>query len=154
MTNPHRLLITTAATTVLIGSVSLLARQNSTRDASDAQEAKRPKIVLRAQPSVAIAPARVVLTAELQGGADDFEEYYCPSIEWQWGDDTSSESSADCEPFEAGKSQIKRRFTVEHIFRRQGAHKVYFHMKRQGKTVGSAAVTVQIQPGGRDPDWH
>ena len=61
---------------------------------------ERPKVSLRAQPSVSVAPARIVLTAELQGGSDDFEEYYCPSIEWEWGDDTSSESSSDCEPVE------------------------------------------------------
>src|SRR4051812_21711234 len=78
----------------------------------------RPKVALRAQPSVAVAPARIVLTAELQGGADDFEDYYCPSIEWDWGDDTTSESSTDCEPYAAGKSQIRRRYTVEHTFRR------------------------------------
>ena len=51
---------------------------------------------------------------------DDFEEYYCPTIDWEWGDDTTSESTADCEPYEAGKSEIKRRFTVEHVFRHGG----------------------------------
>ena len=108
---------------------------------------QRPSVRLRAQPSVAVAPARVVLTAELQGGADDFEEYYCPLVEWEWGDDTISQSSNDCEPFEAGKSQIRRRFTVEHTYRREGSYKVYFHLKRKDRVLGSATATVQIQPG-------
>ena len=60
---------------------------------------------------VGIAPARVVFTAELVGGADDFEEYYCPTIEWEWGDGTTSESNVDCAPYEAGKSAIRRRYT-------------------------------------------
>ena len=86
----------------------------ATKDNAKQVEAKRPKISVRAQPPVGVAPFRVVLTGELQGGADDFEEYYCPTVEWAWGDDTTSESTLDCEPYEAGKSQIKRRFTVEH----------------------------------------
>ena len=79
---------------------------------------------------MAVAPARVVLTAELVGGANDFEEYYCPTISWDWGDDTTSESTVDCEPYEAGKSEIKRRFTVQHIFRQEGSQKVFFRLKR------------------------
>jgi hypothetical protein len=117
--------------------------------ALSAQQTKgdRPKMSLRAQPSVAVAPARVLLTAELQGGSDDFEEYYCPTIEWQWGDDTTSESTVDCEPYEAGKSQIRRRFTVQHTYRRDGSYKIYFHLKRKEKVLGSASTTIQVQPG-------
>ena len=84
---------------------------------------QRPKLTLKAQPNVSIAPARIMLTAELTGGANDFQEYYCPTVNWDWADGTQSESTLDCEPYEAGKSEIKRRFTVQHIFR-AGAHKV------------------------------
>lgn len=134
------------------GSVAL-AQTSDQADKETAKqiEAKRPKVSLRAQPSVGVAPFRVVLTGELQGGADDFEEFYCPTIEWAWGDDTTSESTLDCEPYEAGKSQIKRRFTVEHMFRREGAYKVYFHLKRKAKMLASASVTIQVQPGARGP---
>ena len=45
-------------------------------------ENPRPKFSLKAQPNVGIAPARVVLTAELSGGANDFQEYYCPTVLW------------------------------------------------------------------------
>jgi hypothetical protein len=114
---------------------------------------ERPRLILRALPSVAIAPARVVFVAELQGGADDFQEYYCPTIAWEWNDDTRSESSADCEPFEAGKTVIRRRYTKEHVFRREGPYKIYFHMKRKDKTIASASAVIQVQPGAfsRDP---
>src|SRR5436309_1249737 len=123
------------------------ADQKNDKAAKDTAEAKRPKMVLKAQPIIGIAPARVVLTAELVGGANDFEDFYCPSIEWEWGDGTRSESSADCAPYEPGKSEIRRRYTVEHVFRRFGNFRVYFHLKRQNKPVASASVTLQVRQG-------
>ncbi len=150
--NLRRLFSTAMGCLAVAGSVAL-AQKNDQPDKDTAKqlEAKRPKVTLRAQPPVGLAPFRAVLTGELQGGADDFEEFYCPSIEWAWGDDTTSESTLDCEPYEAGKSQIKRRFTVEHTFRREGVYKVYFHLKRKDKLLASASVTIQVQPGARGP---
>jgi len=146
MTILRRALVAATAGLAIAASAPLGAAQKN--DKSKDQDANRPRITLRAQPVVAVSPARVVLTAELVGGADDFQEFYCPTVEWAWGDDTVSESTVDCDPYAAGKSQIKRRFTVEHVFRRAGVYKVYFHMKRKDKMLGSATVTVQIQAGG------
>ena len=56
------------------------------RDEKD--ENPRPRFSVRAQPNVGLSPARIVLTAELTGGANDFEEYYCPTVLWEWGDGT------------------------------------------------------------------
>ena len=117
----------------------------ATKDPKD-DDARRPRVTLKAQPVVAMSPARVVLTAELAGGANDFEDFYCAGVEWDWGDGTQSETSADCEPYEAGKSEIKRRFTVEHVFR-AGNFRVQFRLKRRDKTVGSAGVSIQVRPG-------
>ena len=140
------------AAALIFGTAGLVAaHQSNDKDSGKQNEPKRPKITVRAQPTVGVAPFRVVLTGELQGGDDDFAEYYCPTIEWEWGDDTSSESTLDCEPYEAGKSQIKRRFTIEHLFRREGVYKVYFHLKRKDKLLASASVTIQVQPGMRGP---
>jgi hypothetical protein len=120
--------------------------QRSDKDAKDA-DSKRPQVRLKAQPVISVSPARVVLTAEIVGGPNDFEECYCPAIEWDWGDGTQSESSADCEPYESGKSEIKRRFTVEHVFRRAGNYRVGFRLKRRDKSVGFASVQIQVRPG-------
>ena len=99
-------------------TVGISAQKPKTRKDKDQKDADpRPKLTLRANPVIAMAPARVVLTAELNGGANDYEEFYCPAVEWEWGDGTKSESSSDCAPYEPGKSEIKRRFTVEHVFR-------------------------------------
>jgi hypothetical protein len=131
-------------------ATSLIA-QKSGKDAKDQKDSNdpKPKVSLRAQPVIAMAPARIVLTAELTGGANDFEDFYCAGIEWEWGDGTKSESSSDCAPYEPGKSEIKRRFTVEHVFR-AGVYRVMFHLKRHEKMVGSAMVQIQVRPGLRD----
>ena len=96
----------------------------------------RPKLSLRARPAVGVAPARVVLTAQLTGGFDDFEEYYCPTVLWEWADGTESESTLDCDPYVAGKTEIRRRFTVQHTFR-AGTHRVWVRLKRNDKPVAS-----------------
>ena len=114
------------------------------------QEKKKPSITVRANPSAGFSPLRVVLSAELKGGPDDFAEFYCPSIEWVWGDDTRAETSADCDPYEAGKSEIQRRYTVSRIFQTSGNFRVEFRLKQKDKVVGSGSTTVQVRPGVRD----
>jgi hypothetical protein len=124
------------------------ASQKNTKDAKDkdAGDAK-PQVRLKASPVISVSPSKVVLTAEIVGGANDYEEFYCPTVEWDWGDGTQSENSSDCAPYEAGKSEIKRRFTVEHLFRRPENYKVTFKLKRRDKAVGFATVQIQVRPG-------
>jgi hypothetical protein len=136
-----------AAAMAITASAQKNGKEKDPKDPPDA----RPKVSLKAQPIIAMAPARIVLTAELTGGANDFEEFYCTGVEWEWGDGTKSESSSDCPPYEAGKSEIKRRFTVEHVFR-AGNYRVMFHMKQHDKSVGSASINIQVRPGLRDGD--
>ena len=123
--------------------------QKADKDPKETVDLKRPKLSLRAQPAISLSPSRVVLTAEITGGPNDFEEFYCPTVVWEWGDGTQSESTVDCAPFETGKSEIKRRFTVEHVFR-AGNFRVLFHLKQRNKTVGMANVSIQVRPGVRD----
>ena len=74
-------------------------------------------------PPIAFSPARIVVTAELKGGAPDDPELYCPDVEWDWGDGTRSEATENCEPFEDGKSTVKRRWTTSHTFDMQGTYR-------------------------------
>jgi hypothetical protein len=136
--------------TLAAGSLTVFAQQKSDKDKDGRDGDKRPRFTLRAQPTVGVSPARVVLTAELIGGANDFEEYYCAAVEWDWGDDTRSESTTDCEPYEEGKSEIKRRFVAEHVFARAGSYKIYIRLKRRNKPVAAATANVQIRPGARE----
>ena len=113
---------------------------------------KKPNITLRAAPVSGFAPLRVVVTASLIGGPNDYQDYYCPTIEWDWDDGTKSESKVDCEPYEAGKSEIVRSYTMDHRFNIGGEHRVQFRIKQKNKTVGSASVVIRVQPGVRDGD--
>lgn len=131
-----------------LGFVAIVAAEPQKHDKDQASD-KRPRVLLKAQPVIAMAPARVVLTAELQGGPNDFEDYYCPTVEWDWGDGTESANTSDCAPYESGKSEIKRRFTVEHVFR-AGMYRVTFRLKRRDKVVGLSTVNIQVRPGLRD----
>src|SRR5262245_28705415 len=132
----------------LLTAVAAAAPQRD-KDAKDKDDSRRPKITLKAQPTISMAPSRVVLTAELVGGANDYEDFYCPTVEWDWGDGTQSESTLDCEPYEAGKSEIKRRFTVQHVFR-TGAYKVMFRLKKRDRAIAAATVSIQVRPGLRE----
>ncbi len=160
----HRswVLTTAVATAATLGFAPLNLDAGQKPD-QKADQNKKPSISLRANPPVGFSPLRVVVTAELKGGADDYEDFYCASVEWDWGDDTKSESKADCDPYEAGKSEIKRRFVAEHTFRSltndmPGAggagmptgpsqFRVRFVLKQKNKTVGSGQTTVEIRSG-------
>src|SRR5262245_15489055 len=87
------------------------------------EKGKKPSVSLKVTPNVAIAPAKIRVVAELKGGADDYEDFYCPTIEWDWDDETKSESSKDCEPYVAGRSVITRRFSAEHTYQESGMYK-------------------------------
>ena len=115
-------------------------------------DVKKPKLSVKANPAMAISPARVVVSADISGGPDDYEDYYCAGVEWDWGDDTRSNNSADCDPYEAGKSQIKRRFTADHVYRTSGEYRVMFILKKGGKTVGAGNTAVRVRPGLGDGD--
>ena len=95
------------------------------------------------------SPLRVRVTAELRGGADDAVDFYCPDIEWDWGDDLKSESSEDCDPYKPGVS-IRRRFTGEHTFRDPGAFTIRVRMRQGDRLVASASTNVQVRQGVRD----
>lgn len=124
-------------------------RTDKDKDAKD----RKPSIVVKVTPPMSMTPARVTATAELKGGADDYEDYYCPTIEWEWGDETKSEQTIDCTPFEAGKSQIRRRFTGEHTYQMSGNYRVQFRMKRANKVLGGGSATLQVRAGIREQSF-
>lgn len=123
---------------VLIPSNALQARE---------QGNKKPSISLKASPAISFAPARIVIVAEVKGGSNDFEDFYCPSVDWDWGDDTNSTADTDCDPYEAGKSEIKRRYTVEHRYKNAGSYKIVLRLKKGDRIVGSANTQIQVRPG-------
>jgi hypothetical protein len=89
----------------------------------------------------------VRVAAEVRGGSDDYAEFYCASVEWEWGDGTTSENSSDCDPYEAGKSTIRRAYTAEHVYRQGGNFRVFFRLKQKDRVVGATSANVQVRSG-------
>ena len=109
----------------------------------------RPSLSLRVTPQTALAPARISGNVELKGGSDSFEEYYCVTVEWDWADGAISQSTADCDPYEAGKTEIRRRYTAEHAYQSSGSYRVAFKLKKKDKVLATATAIVQITGGDR-----
>jgi hypothetical protein len=120
--------------------------------------AEKPKLTLKANPMMAFSPARIVVTGELTGGANDNQDFYCAGVQWEWDDGTFSEEIADCEPYHAGKSEIQRHFTTDHTYRveegnpkvrvpTEGYHEfhIQLRLKKSGRVITSASTTVRIK---------
>ena len=135
--------ISAAACAVAVATLAAGLPEASDTGADNA----KPSIKLKASPIVSFAPARVVLTAEVKGGPNDYEEFYCATVEWDWGDGTKAEAKTDCDPYEAGKSEIKRRYTYNRVFRIAGDYNVEFRLKQKDRTVGTGCTTIKVRPG-------
>ena len=133
-----RCTLTAASAVTLLAAFAVQAQQ---------QESRKPTVSLRATPPMGFSPLRVRAVADVRDGTDDYAEFYCPTIEWDWGDGTTSENSGDCNPYEAGKSTIQRRFSSEHIYRQGGTYRVVFRMKQRTRTVGAATTNIQVRAG-------
>ena len=131
-------------------AAALAAASAADTAAGGVADNKKASVSLKATPPVGFSPARVVVTAEIKGGPNDAEELYCPSVEWIWGDETRSESRTDCEPYEAGRSEIKRRYTLDHTYQTAGNYRVEFYLKQKRKRVLGGRTSVTIRPGVRD----
>lgn len=107
----------------------------------------KPQLVLTANPLLAFAPARVKFTAALLDGPDDYEEFYCASIEWDWDDGTVSQWTRDCQPYKAGRSKIQRQFNAVHTYDLPDNYEPTFRLKKREKVVAQMRTTIEVRPG-------
>ena len=128
---------------LLAGLILLLTVAAST--GADSGKLRKPRLDLRATPRVAFSPAYVLLTAELIGG-DEVEDYYCPGLEWNWGDGARSVHESDCPPYEAGR-ELERRFSAEHGYRHAGDYEITITLRRANRSVAVASARVNVRPG-------
>jgi len=141
MTDACRASCTIAAlAAVLVATAASTAAQ---RDGAD----KKPSLSLKATPPAGFAPLRVHAVVDVRGGANDYAEFYCATVQWDWDDGTISENSEDCDPYEAGKSTIKRRYSADHTFRLSGDYRVTFRLKQKDKVIASTTTTLTVRPG-------
>ena len=136
-------------TLVAVLAVALPATRASSAQRENNDD-KKPSLSLRANPPVGFSPLRVRVGVDIRGGPDDYVDFYCPTIEWDWGDGTVSEASADCDPYQAGKSTIQRRWASDHVYRQSGNYKIVFRMKQKNKTIAAGSANVQVRAGMRE----
>jgi hypothetical protein len=108
---------------------------------------KKPSVAFKVTPPVGFTPLKVRVVVDLKGGANDYADFYCAKVEWDWADGNISGSSEDCDPYQAGKSEIQRRFTAEHIFRQSGEYDVAFRLKQKDRIVAYSKGTVRVRSG-------
>ncbi len=143
MIHPRRALSLLAVLVIALATGSASGAQRGGDD-------KKPSLSLRATPPVGFSPLRVRLVVDVKGGSDDYADFYCPAIEWDWGDGTTSGNSEDCDPYQAGKSIIKRRYSIEHMFRQPGTFQVFFRLKQRDRVIAASSSNVQVRAGVRD----
>ena len=107
---------------------------------------KKPQLELRVSPRFGFSPLNVFVTAELKGG-DDMEEYYCPELEWEWGDGGKSINEGDCDPWEDGVTEIERRFSDRHLFKYAGVYLISLRLKRLNKTIAKTTFKLTVRQG-------
>jgi hypothetical protein len=106
-------------------------------------KAKKPQLALRATPRMAMPPVNVHLVAQLVGG-ETGEEFYCPALEWEWGDGARSSYESDCPPFAPGV-ELERRFSATHAYIQPGDYQITLRLRRADRSLASASATISVQ---------
>ena len=140
MNNPRRTSCTLVAALAVFVSAPALQGQQT--------EARKPSLSLRVTPTMGFTPLRARVVSEIRGGSDDYVDYYCARVEWDWGDGTVSESGSDCDPYEAGKSTIRRTFSADHIYPQSGEFRIVFKLKQKTRQVAAVSGNIQVRASG------
>ena len=128
---------------VLAAPTASLAGEAHPPDASG-----RPHLELRVTPPAAFSPATVLVVARLVGG-HDLEDFYCPQVEWDFGDGSRSTREGDCPPFD-DDAKMARLYSLRYRYSGAGEYEIRLTLRRAGRTVVSASVPVKVIGRGSD----
>src|SRR5512143_1828334 len=109
--------------------------------AARAGDEARPHVALRATPRRAFPPANVLAVAELKGRPG--EDFYCPGIEWEWGDGSRSASEGDCPPYHEG-AEVERFYSARHAYGAPGTYDLKLTMRRAHRTLAVATLEIVV----------
>ena len=127
-----------------VSTAALALALASSMSAAEKEKEKGIAVSLRALPRVAIAPAFIQFSVEIEGGKD--EDIHCASLEWDWGDGSKGSTDAECPEYVAGETKVDRFFEAEHEYRRQGRPAVRVKVVKNGKPIATNTVSVVITP--------
>jgi hypothetical protein len=108
----------------------------------------RPQLELRVTPPAAFSPATVLVVARLVGGRD-LEGFYCPEVEWDFGDGGRSTREGDCPPF-GDDTKMARLYSLRYRYSGAGEYQIRLTLRRAGRTVVSASVPIKVIGRGSD----
>lgn len=94
---------------------------------------------------MAFSPVSVLVIAQLVGG-DEHEDFYCPDVEWDFGDGSRSAQQSDCEPFMDGMT-LERHFMARHAYPRPGDYEVKVTLRRASRALAVATARVTVHAG-------
>ena len=114
--------------------------------------AHKPHLDVRVTPRMALPPVEVLVVAELVGG-EDLEEFYCPGLEWDWGDGTKSFHESDCAPYEAG-TKVRRLYSARHAYFQPGRYSVRVRLVRAERGVASAQTSLLLGGAAMASRWE
>jgi hypothetical protein len=114
--------------------------------------ARKPRLDVRVTPHMALPPVEVLVVAELVGG-DDLEEFYCPGLEWDWGDGTKSFHESDCAPYEAG-ARVDRLYSARHAYFQPGRYSVRVRLRRADRDVAAARASLLLGGAAMASRWE
>ena len=123
--------------------IPLLVLALATPAQTSESKVKKPRLDLRATPRIAMSPVNVLLVAELVGG-EEVEEFYCPGLEWEWGDGSRSSFESDCPPFAPGV-EFERRFSATHAYHRPGEYNVTVKLRRADRSLAVARSSISVR---------
>lgn len=126
------------------------ASQPANRPARAEDKPTRLSLDLRITPAVSFAPSRVRALVEVKIPEERVADFHCAQVEWDWGDLTESAESNECDPYEPGVSEVRRRFSAEHTFQSGGRYRVQFRLRRNRKVLASTSTIVTVRAGLRD----
>lgn len=146
----------TRAVILVVLALAGTAGDSGAGDKQKDAKVKKPGLEIRHRPLFPSSPAEMTFTAELKGG-EDSEDFYCPAVEWEWGDDermgggmgTKSVEESDCEPYQPGAT-IVRRFEKEHRFSVWGNYRVQLTLRKGSRVIARQSKMVNVKAGPSD----
>ena len=111
----------------------------------------KPRATLGAFPHFSFAPHEVVFTLRIEG--PEVEKFYCPQIEWFFGDGSSSSTLSDCDPWESHEpSSYERIYTKHHKYWNPKEYWVVVILT-SGKSMTKLVTNVVLAGDGANPTF-
>jgi hypothetical protein len=130
---------------IIVSMVLILGPSAGTATSGETALGKKTVLRLKALPQIALTPARISFTGFLSGNRN-LERYYCPEVEWRFGDGARSVLSPDCHSVEnRDLTPINRLWSVHHNYRWSGVYDVKLILRRDGRAVATATTQVVVR---------